>query len=332
MPAKRDQQVLIDAARMYYLEDLDQGQIARRLGVSRSSVSRILAKARQAGIVQVRIVGDTTTARHQEFENSLSRAFGLGEVLVADVGSGDSNLIVVAELGAQLFTRLAASAQVIGFSWGHTISQLIESLPHQALRPDATVVQLVGGMPQLDTGRSGNSNLQVVAERCRITAERFDAPAVVESALTARAMMAESIVRAALVRAASADLAFVGIGNFGVQSSKKLLDAMKLDDDELALVHAAEPVGDINGRFYDIHGTPLGPPTADRVIGLTIEQLHGIDTVVGIAAGVEKARGVLGAIRTGVFDALAIDSDLAAAVLALADGDSVDEEPDDSRP
>ncbi|NLT29340.1 MAG: hypothetical protein GXX86_02620, partial [Propionibacterium sp.] len=54
--------------------------------------------------------------------------------------------------------------------------------------------------------------------------------------------------------------------------------------------------------------------------------------VVGIAAGVEKARGVLGAIRTGVFDALVIDSDLAAAVLALADGDSVDEEPDDSRP
>ncbi|MGJ3509440.1 sugar-binding transcriptional regulator [Enemella sp. A6] len=332
MPAKRDQQVLIDAARMYYLEDLDQGQIARRLGMSRSSVSRILTKARQAGIVEVRIVGDTTLTRHHELETAMRRTFGLNEVLVADVGSGDSHLGVVAELGAQVFTRMAASAQVIGFSWGHTISQLIESLPHQALRPGAVVVQLVGGMPQLDTGRSGNSNLQIVAERCRITAERFDAPAVVESAITAQAMMAESTVRAALIRAASADLAFVGIGSFGVQSSKKLLDAMKLDEDELARVLAAEPVGDINGRFYDLDGTPLGPPTSERVIGLTIDELRGIGTVVGIAAGQEKAGGVLGGIRTGIFDTLVVDSDLAAAVLALAGPGAVDDDADDSQP
>ena len=64
MPAKRDQQLLIDAARLYYVDGLDQGQVGARLGLSRSSVSRILHEARSSGLVQIRVVGDDRTVRN----------------------------------------------------------------------------------------------------------------------------------------------------------------------------------------------------------------------------------------------------------------------------
>lgn len=318
MPPKRDHQLLIDAARMYYIEELDQGQIARRLGMSRSTVSRILSDARELGIVEIRIAGDDHVARNRELESALVKSFGVREALVAETGSQITQLAAVGQLASQVFTRRGATATRIGLSWGFTTGQMVEAIPQMVLRPQTRVTPLVGGMPMLDTSPGGNTTIQLLAERCGITAERFDAPAVVESSATHHAMMSESSVRAALSRARSCDLAFVGIGNYGVQTSRHILDAMKLNADEMAEFIAQEPVGDCLGRFFDIDGTPLRLPTSERVIGITIEELAAISMTIALAAGREKAKGLLGALRTGSFDAVVVDESLASATLSLA--------------
>lgn len=323
MPAKRDQQLLIEAARMYYIEGLDQGQVGRRLGVSRSSVSRMLTTARESGIVQVRIAGDDHIDRNRELERELMRAFGLREALVAQPTSIATALESVGQLAAQLFTRRSPSATRIGLSWGFTVGTLIDAVPRMTLRPDTKLTPLVGGMPLLDTAPSGNTNIQTLASKCGIVAERFDAPAIVESSLTYHAMMSESSVKTALARARICDLVFIGIGSFGVHTSKKILDSMRLSDEEKSAVLEAEPAGDILGRFFDIEGTPLGPPSAERVIGVDIEAVRAMEVAVGLAAGKEKARGVLGALRMGVFDVLVVDEGLAASLLALLSNQSL---------
>ena len=47
---------LVTAAIMYYEAERSQEHIARHLGVSRATVSRLLARARQLGIVQIQII------------------------------------------------------------------------------------------------------------------------------------------------------------------------------------------------------------------------------------------------------------------------------------
>lgn len=86
MPPKRDQQLLIEAARLYYLENLDQGEVGERLGLSRSAVSRILARAKDEGIIEVRIIGDDYVPRNRELEARLMSAYGLREAQVAQTG------------------------------------------------------------------------------------------------------------------------------------------------------------------------------------------------------------------------------------------------------
>ncbi len=317
MPPKREQQLLIDTARMYYIEDLDQGQIARRLGMSRSTVSRILSDARELGIVEIRIAGDDHVSRDRELEAALVKRFGVREALVAEAGSQTTQLAAVGQLAAQVFTKRGATATRIGLSWGFTVGQMVDAIPQMVLRPQTKVTPLVGGMSMLDTSKWGNTTIQLLADKCGITAERFDAPAVIESTATHHALMSESSVQSALARARSCDLAFVGIGSYGVQTSRYIFDAMKLNPDEIAKFMAQQPVGDCLGRFFDVEGVPLGSPTAERVIGITIEELAKISMTVALAAGSEKAKGLLGALRTGSFDALVVDESLASEVLRL---------------
>lgn len=318
MPRKRDERRLVDAARMYYVEGLDQGEIARALDLSRSSISRMLRAAREKGIVHVTIIGDSHVPRDINLESKLEKEFGLSEVLVAVDDNSQTPMHGMAVLGSQIFEEFAPDSTRIGISWGATIARFIDAIQPKPLHPGVQLIPLVGGMSLFDFAPSGNASIQILAEKCQLHVQRFDAPAIVESASTYHAMMSESSIRAALERGASCDLAFVGIGTFGVQTSLQVIEHMKLTKDEMATLLANKPVGDMNGNFFDIDGTPLGPPTSERVLATGIEQLRNIDTVVALASGKEKALGSLGALRTGAIDVLVTDESMARELLKLA--------------
>ena len=50
-----DLQLMVSVARMYYQQGLKQEEIAKRVKVSRASISLILAEARRSGIVEITI-------------------------------------------------------------------------------------------------------------------------------------------------------------------------------------------------------------------------------------------------------------------------------------
>jgi DNA-binding transcriptional regulator LsrR (DeoR family) len=50
----RDGALIVTAAHLYYVEDRSQEEVAKQLGVSLSTVSRLLAEARRSGVVRAR--------------------------------------------------------------------------------------------------------------------------------------------------------------------------------------------------------------------------------------------------------------------------------------
>ena len=54
----------------------------------------------------------------------------------------------------------------------------------------------------------------------------------------------------------------------------------------------------------------------DRVLAVDLDELRRIPTVIGVATGVEKARGVHGALRGALIDGLITDASLALALLS----------------
>ena len=308
---------------MYYIEGLDQLQIGERLGVSKSAVSRILRNAKDDGVIEFRIIDDEwAVERDPSLEVALAGHFNLREVRVGKAPSPDQALDVVARLGAEVFAQLAPGATRIGFGWGETMQRLTDAIVPVRMPRETTLTSLVGGMPTLDTAPSGNNMLVTLAERCGIRADRFDAPAVVESEATYSALMKETSVKRALTRARASDLAFVGVGSHGVRTSRLVSDAMNLDAQEEAAFMAQGPAGDMCGYFFDDQGRALGPPSAHRVVGLTTEELVRIPTVVAAVAGLEKQRGARAALATGAVDVLVTDAELARALLPAASSTS----------
>ncbi len=316
MPAPRHHSVLVKAARLYYLEDRSQADVARALGVSRSSVSRILAAAREQGVVEIRIHDPGVLDRSEELESALIESFGIDWAIVVPRPKGTSALDVVADAAARVFEDRVPSLASFGLSWGTTVQQFVANVDVEPIYTSVSMCPLSGGMPS--AGPAGNISLEVLAQRSGATSYRFESPAVVESPETWAALNRESTIVEALERAASVQLAFVGIGSYGVHNSRAVVSSMKLDQREWREFHDQQPAGDICGRFYDIEGGLIGEPVRERIIGLTMPQLAAIPEAVGIAAGVEKASGVVGALRTSVLNGIILDEDLAREVLQVS--------------
>ncbi len=318
MPAARDTATVVQAARLYYDQGLSQSDVARELGLSRSNVSRILTQARERGIVEITIHDpDAPPVRDAALETAIEVAFSLrGAVVVAAGRAG--GLDAAARAAATLVHDRAPAVRSIGVSWGQTVQRTVAQLEPLRLRPAPRVLPLVGGLSMLDQTESGDSVQRLLASRLGARPEPLFAPALVESAAASTTLQREPSIARVLAAAAEVELALVGIGSTGLHSSPHLLDGMGLTEPERARVRAQAPAGDVCGRFVDAHGAPLGPPTSERVIAVTLDQLARIPEVVGVAAGAEKAPGVLGVLRTGVLDVVVLDAALARAVLAGA--------------
>ncbi|MGO1598515.1 MAG: sugar-binding transcriptional regulator [Brachybacterium sp.] len=318
MPAPRDTAIVVRAARLYYDQGRSQTEVAHELGLSRSNVSRILAQARDRGIVEITIHDpDGPPQRDEALEIALRTTFSLREAHVVSAPRTPA-MESVAREGAAVLAERVATVRSVGVSWGETVQSVVAQLETLRPRPTPQVLPLVGGHSTLDQFDSGESVLRVLASRVGATPRTLYAPAVLESATAVATLRGESSIGEVLAAAAGVELALVGIGSLGVHSSPLVVDLMRLSDAERAAFEAQHPVGDVCGRLIDAHGVPLGAPTDQRVLAVTFSELLRVPEVVGVAAGTEKAPGVLGVLRSGAIDTVVLDVELAREVLAGA--------------
>ena len=79
----KDIDLLVEVARMYYDQDLTQQEIADKIYVSRSRVSRLIKKAKALGIVEIII--KPSFENHHNLEKILRDRFSLKDVLADEV-------------------------------------------------------------------------------------------------------------------------------------------------------------------------------------------------------------------------------------------------------
>jgi len=314
MPAPRDDADLVKAARLYFQDGLSQHEVARALGTSRSNVSRMLAAARERGIVQVRIFDPA--GRDNQLEEQLAERFGLAEVRVATADPGQLPPAKVGQLGAAWLLDTIRDGQTVALSWGTALQQLVWATTTDRPR-QVELVQLVGGLSPVAQATTGQELVRELAARLGATYRYLHAPALLETPAAREALAAERSIAAALDAARRADVALVGIGAVGAGSSAYLVDSLNLTEAERRRFEAGRPVGDVCARYFDLDGRPVGGPVDERVLAVTLADLRRIPTVVGLASGREKAPGILGALRGRVVDVLVCDASAARAVLAL---------------
>lgn len=318
MPAPRDPDLLVRAARLYYERRLSQDEVARRLGTSRSNVSRMLAAAQQQGIVEIRI--NDPIGRVPELEHALTERFGLDAAVVAARPNdrGARPLDRVGGLAWQWLQHAVADGMTVALSWGRSLQAMVWAATTEA--PVAIeVVQLVGGLSSVVSEFTGQELVREMSTRLGARYRYLHAPAIFESGLARDTMLAERSVADALDTARRADIAVVGVGTVGQGSSAAILRAMQLNDAERRQFERCLPVGDLAARFFDAEGHEVRGAVHDRILALTLDEIQAIPIVIGVAAGREKVPGVSAALHGRLLDVLVCDAAAARGVLQAAD-------------
>jgi len=315
LPADKHE-LLARVATLYYEEELTQNQIADRLGLSRVKVYRLLNEAKATGVV--RIIIDKPVRRNTELEEELVHRFGLRQALVAQTAGLTSTqaLQQVGQLGARYLEEILKDGDTIAVCLGRSTYEVVKAI-RPGCRSGVRVAQAVGSipfaMPELDSSAVAHQLAQKLGGEVMI----LPSPYMADSPDAAEVMRAQSDIERTLAAARQADVALVGIGNLDPATSRFLAGG-SMSADELAALASAGAVGDIAGRIYTLDGQLHENEYNRRVIGITLAELERIPTTIAAAAGNDKSRAILGALRTGVIDVLCTDDGAARGIIALA--------------
>lgn len=322
---------LYRVASMYYLQGETMEVIARYLGVSRSTVSRLLARARAQGVVRIELAapgGEGTLERRLADELGVRAQIvpvreGTTEIhrleQVAAVGASRMSELI-AELsapGAAAGSR-AGEGMVVGVAWGTTMSELSAALPARSFA-SLTIVQLNGASDPLREGPSAGEVLARMGQALGARTIAFPVPAFFDQVATRKAMWSERSVRRVLGVAARARLAVFGVGSLGADLPSQVYAGGHLARADLAELRREQVVGDVCTVLLRADGTWSDIALNDRATGPTPRQLARIPRRLCVVAGTGKARAALAALRARVATDLVVDDATARAILALAD-------------
>ena len=191
MPSPREDADLARAARLYYIDGLSQKEVAQAMMTTRSNVSRMLTSAKQRGVVQIRIVD--TAARDVELETRLAAEFGLSEALVARFEPGTRAAQQAGIIGASWLAERLRDNLTLSISWGSALQHLVGAVT-VAQSLDLEIVQMVGGLSNLPTSRSGHELVRELATRLGATYRYLNAPVVMGRPEGVDAMMGEQSI------------------------------------------------------------------------------------------------------------------------------------------
>ncbi len=298
----------------YYVDDLTQKEIAKRLGLSRIKVSRLLKQAREEGIVQITITPPANPPA--DLERALESRYGLDEaVVVAATGEDRRSLLqALGPAAAACLVRGLQGNEVVGLTWGTSVLAAVDAAPSRNW-PELRVVQLLGGLGQPEADVHGAELVHRLAQTLGGRPRVLPAPGIVPSQLVRDALLADPQIADTLRLAARAHAALVGIGVVTAPDSVVRQAGTILTDAEISELQARGAVGDIALRFFDAHGRPIEHEINERVVGLDLEQIRRLPRVIGVAGGLQKLEAIRGALRGRLISTLVTDQHTATRLL-----------------
>ena len=306
-----ERRILVKVANMYYVENLKQSEIAERMGIDRTTVSKYLKKALRDKIVKITVESDS----FDELEAALERRFGLKEACVVPK-SYDMQFIKeqMARAGLRLIRRILGDGKVVGMAWGTTISELAKFAEQEKNSPlDIDFVPLDGGPESIESEFHVNTICYQMARAFSGRSHYIYAPAIAKTAAIRQAIVQDVNYEKISAYGDRLNIGIVGIG--APVKSSNLGWAGSFGREAIESLAQTGAVGEICSVFYDINGHEVTTPFSDRIIAVGLEKLRQLEYSIGLAASREKVPAIMGALRGRLINVLITDEETAKILL-----------------
>ncbi|WP_062991915.1 sugar-binding transcriptional regulator [Nocardia anaemiae] len=306
-----DVRLALRAAQLYHLEGATQAEIAAKLGVSRPTAGRLIARARAQGLVRIEInvPDELRSAVHADVESELEARFGLTEaVVLGEVPDrSQASLLPFGRAAVGVLNRRLRPTDTLGFTWGPDTIAVAHELWTKSARC-ATVVQLDGSMTSGDYQTGVDYTLGRCASQLQANPVRLHAPLYADPA-TVTALEHDSLLGRAMSLGRGADVMMFGVGP--VSTATTLFEGSYLDTTILDELRELGAVGEIGGRFFRADGSDVAGSLAARTVSVGLDAIRACPTSLLISGGESKHEAVLGALRGGLATILVTDIECA---------------------
>lgn len=296
---KTDQ--MVRAAWMYYVSGRNQSEIASELGLSRPVVQRLIAAAKEEGIVSVGLHHPIATCL--DYAELLKEKYQLVECSIVPTTSPDETLDNVSFGCFQLMSKYIKDQpeQIIGIGSGLTLKKAIKRINFDA--PSSKCVALISAM-----GVDGQCNYYddvplILASKVQANYYQLPAPRYATSDQEHSIWTTTRLFTDVSAVADNANVMFIGIGSLS-KASPIIKDGF-ISADKAQELNEQGAVGEILGRFINQDGEVVNC-TINRFI-TSYDMRSSRCPKIGSACGEDKRPAILAALRGGWINGLVTD-------------------------
>ena len=300
---------------MYHENGLNQEDISKRLGLCRLQVSRCLKKAKDIGIVEIKV--NTPLSRdYEDLGERLKNALELKQVRIARIEENPEKKNDPAEAisisASSFLPELIKHSKYVGVGWGKTVYKTVLAMEFSKEKAVAIFVPLVGSMGMKAPYYQVNSIVDRLAEKFKSESIFINNPAFMADARARDLAMSDKRFSSITQAWKEIGTAIVGLGAFFADPRYLENELKKEVKDQLI---AADAVGDILGQFFNKNGIICKSDLEHELLGMNIKYLRLIENVVCLSGGIEKVNGIIAAAKEHYFNILLTDDITASEIL-----------------
>lgn len=319
-----DSRLIYKCCKLYYEEELSQQEIADRLNVSRVSVSRMLKTGREMGMVVIQVISPNELT-YSHLEQRLEELYGLKEVVVVEksplVTRYDHQTMLGIE-AVKLLENYLQDGEMVGVSMGVTLHNVCHSPRHTEKMFDCTFIPLLGGISVETQAIERIHSNQIAASFAKKFGGKyieFYAPAMFSTKEIMEGFMNERPMRRIKKCYQQISTVIMGVG-IPVRAASTMVKAGYISSAEVNEMVTKGMVGDLLLQFFDRNGdTYKFREFNERVAGMPLEQMKGVNNKIAVASGEAKAEAVYGAIKGKYVNILVTDRDCAEKLIKIGE-------------
>ena len=301
MEAKKNK--VVEAAKLYYLLDYTQHEIAKKLGVSRPTVSRMLQTAKKEGIVQIKIIDMEENVC--DLEKAIEKKYNLKKAVIAPVPQYEDHIIktTLGLKAAEYLDTIVKDNDIIGVTWGTTLYHVAVELKKKELN-NIKIVQLKGGISHSETNTYVSEILYLFGKAFRTTPLHLPLPAIVDQVVVKQAMMEDRHIKKIIETGKEANIALFTCGP--IKSESLLFKLGYFTNEDLEMLYS-KAVGDICSRFFDQNGQICNNSLNERTLGIDLSELREKEYSILVAGGDQKVDSIHAALKGEYANVLVTD-------------------------
>ncbi len=295
-------QLLVSVAKLYYIENMNQNEIASLLGVSRPLISKYLQEAKNLGVVKIEINDLFASNEDDGIAKKICEKFHLKSFHVIPSSTNkDLNDQMFVDYVTNYFFDFHVDNSLVGLGWGSVIGSVIAKMdPNERKRKlMGKVIPIISNAPISYRNYHTNELVRMLAEKTGLKAEYLYSPVICANDSEKEIFMNTEQVKTMFEKYKELDYAVIQVRNF--PSVPDLATEARFEKK----LHEQHAVGMILGYYYDIDGKII-TSIHDYSIQISLDDLKNTPDTVAIINARVNASAAIGALRSGLFDQVLI--------------------------